>query len=290
MSVGDSREGAPGSGSAKPADSRQGGASGAGSARPDALRGDVPPQQDVPPQKVPPTEVLVVLPTFNERLNLEKVVAGVRRLGHDVLIVDDASPDKTGELADSLAAADPSIRVLHRPRKLGLGSAYEDAFKIGLAGGSALFVEMDADGSHLPGNLEAIVAAARSSGGLAIGSRYIRGGEVVGWPFYRYLLSWAANVYCRLLLWLPTHDCTSGYRCYTRDLLTHIQLDEVVSQGYSFQIEMVYRARQLGYQVVETPIRFEDRVAGASKVSQGEVRRALLTVLRLSLRRWTRRK
>jgi dolichol-phosphate mannosyltransferase len=125
---------------------------------------------------------------------------------------------------------------------------------------------------------------------LAIGSRYIRGGQVIGWPFYRYLLSWAANVYCRLLLWLPTHDCTSGYRCYTRDLLTHIQLDEVVSQGYSFQIEMVYRARLLGYQVVETPIRFEDRVAGASKVSQGEVRRALLTVLRLSLRRWTQSK
>ena len=112
------------------------------------------------------------------------------------------------------------------------------------------------------------------------------GGEVVGWPFHRWLLSWAANVYCRLLLGLPTHDCTSGYRCYTRDLLMHIGLDEVVSQGYSFQIEMVYRARLLGYRVVETPIRFEDRVAGASKVSQGEVRRALWTVLRLSLRRW----
>jgi dolichol-phosphate mannosyltransferase len=103
------------------------------------------------------------------------------------------------------------------------------------------------------------------------------------------LLSWAANLYCRILLWLPTHDCTSGYRCYTRDLLTRIELDEVVSQGYSFQIEMVYRTRRLGYQVVETPIRFEDRVAGASKVSRGEVRRALWTVLRLSLRRWTGR-
>jgi dolichol-phosphate mannosyltransferase len=234
----------------------------------------------------PPTEVLVVLPTYNERLNLEKVVAGVRRLGHDVLIVDDASPDLTGELADRLAAKDAGVRVLHRPSKLGLGSAYEDAFRIGLADGSALFVEMDADGSHLPGNLDAIISAARESGGLALGSRYIAGGKVVGWPFHRWLLSWAANVYCRLLLGLPTHDCTSGYRCYTRDLLVHIGLDEVVSQGYSFQIEMVYRARLLGYRVVETPIRFEDRVAGASKVSQGEVRRALWTVLRLSLRRW----
>ena len=241
-------------------------------------------------RQTPPTEVLVVLPTYNERLNLEKVVAGVRRLGHDVLIVDDASPDRTGELADTLAAGDAGVRVLHRPRKLGLGSAYEDAFRIGLTGGSALFVEMDADGSHLPANLDSIVAAARTSGGLAIGSRYIEGGEVVGWPFHRYLLSWAANVYCRLLLGLPTHDCTSGYRCYTRDLLQRIDLDHVVSQGYSFQIEMVYRARRLGYRVVETPIRFEDRVAGASKVSRGEVRRALWTVLRLSLRRWTQNK
>jgi dolichol-phosphate mannosyltransferase len=237
-------------------------------------------------RNTPPTEVLVILPTYNERQNLEKVVGGVRRLGHDVLIVDDASPDRTGELADSLAARDNGVRVLHRARKMGLGSAYQDAFRIGLADGSSLLVEMDADGSHLPGNLDAIVSAARSCGGLAIGSRYIDGGEIVGWPFHRWLLSWAANVYCRLLLRLPTHDCTSGYRCYTRDLLLHIDLDDVVSQGYSFQIEMVYRARRLRYRVVETPIRFEDRVAGASKVSRGEVRRALWTVLRLSLKRW----
>jgi glycosyltransferase involved in cell wall biosynthesis len=228
-------------------------------------------------------DVLVVLPTYNEKENLEKVVDGVRHLGHDVLIVDDSSPDGTGELADRLAAADPSVRVLHRPRKLGLGSAYEDAFRIGLAGGSSLFVEMDADGSHLPGNLDAIVAAARGSGGLAIGSRYIRGGEIVGWPPHRWMLSWAANVYCRLLLGLRTRDCTSGYRCYTRALLSQIGLDQIVSQGYSFQIEMVHRTKKLGYPVVEVPIRFEDRVAGASKVSRGEVRRALWTVLRLSL-------
>jgi dolichol-phosphate mannosyltransferase len=228
-------------------------------------------------------DVLVVLPTYNEKENLEKVVEGVRHLGHDVLIVDDASPDGTGELADRLAAADPSVRVLHRPRKLGLGSAYEDAFRIGLADGSSLFVEMDADGSHLPRNLDAIVAAARGSGGLAIGSRYIRGGEIVGWPPHRWLLSWAANVYCRLLLGLRTRDCTSGYRCYTRALLSQIGLDQIVSQGYSFQIEMVHRTKKLGYPVVEVPIRFEDRVAGASKVSRGEVRRALWTVLRLSL-------
>jgi len=236
-------------------------------------------------RKQPPTEVLVVLPTYNESQNLEKVVAGVRRFGHDVLVVDDASPDGTGEIADRLAAADPGVRVLHRPSKLGLGSAYEDAFRIGLADGSGLFVEMDADGSHLAKDLGSIVEAARGSGGLAIGSRYIRGGEIVGWPAHRWLLSWAANVYTRVLLGLSTRDCTSGFRCYTRELLNLIGLDEVMSQGYSFQIEMVHRTKRLGYPIVEVPIRFEDRVAGASKVSRGEVRRALWTVFRLSLAR-----
>jgi glycosyltransferase involved in cell wall biosynthesis len=235
-------------------------------------------------RKSRPSEVLVVLPTFNEKDNLEHVVAGVRHLGHDVLIVDDSSPDGTGEMADRLAASDSGVRVLHRERKLGIGSAYEDAFRIGLAEGSALFVEMDADGSHLPQDLDSIVDAARGSGGLAVGSRYMRGGEIVGWPAHRLLLSRAANVYCRTLLGLRVRDCTSGFRCYTRDLLSAIRLDDVVSQGYSFQIEMVHRAVRLGYPVVEVPIRFEDRIAGASKVSQGEIRRALWTVLRLSMR------
>ena len=229
-----------------------------------------------------------MLPTYNEKENLERVVASVRKLGHDVMVVDDASPDGTGELADRMAGADTGVRVLHRPGKLGLGSAYEDAFRIGLRDGTQLFVEMDADGSHRTEDLAAIVDAARKSGGLAVGSRYVRGGAIEGWPLRRWLLSWAANIYCRVLLWLPTRDATSGYRCYTRDLLEHIGLDEVVSQGYSFQIEMVYRARRLGYPIVEVPIRFEDRVAGASKVSRNEVRRALLTVLRLRLGGWRR--
>jgi len=232
-----------------------------------------------------PTEVLVVLPTFNERENLERVVDGVRHLGHDVLIVDDASPDGTGQLADELAAGDTGVRVLHRERKLGIGSAYEDAFRIGLADGNALFVEMDADGSHRSQDLDSIVDAARGSGGLAIGSRYMRGGQITGWPAHRLLLSRGANVYCRTLLGLRVRDCTSGFRCYTRDLLAGIRLDEVVSQGYSFQIEMVHRTVKLGYPVVEVPIRFEDRIAGASKVSQGEIRRALWTVLRLRMSR-----
>ena len=226
-----------------------------------------------------------MLPTYNESQNIRQVVAGVRRLGHDVLIVDDASPDGTGKIGDALAAADTGVRVLHRPSKLGLGSAYVDAFEVGLTDGSQLFVEMDADGSHLPANLDSIVGAARTAAGLAIGSRYIPGGEIAGWSKRRRLLSWAANVYCRVLLGLRTRDCTSGFRCYPKDLLSKIRLDEVVSQGYSFQIEMVHRARRLGYPVVEVPIRFEERMAGVSKVSRTEIRRALWTVLRLSLSR-----
>lgn len=237
------------------------------------------------PRRAAPTEVLVVLPTFNERENLERVVAGVRHLGHDVLIVDDASPDGTGKLADGLADSDPGVRVLHRERKLGLGSAYIDAFRIGLAEGSRLMVEMDADGSHRAQDLDAVVDAGRGSGGLAIGSRYMRGGEITGWPAHRLLLSRGANVYTRTLLRLRVRDCTSGFRCYTRDLLEGLRLDRILSQGYSFQIEMVYRTVQLGYPVVEVPIRFEDRIAGASKVSQGEISRALWTVLRLSMSR-----
>ena len=236
-------------------------------------------------RRTAPTEVLVVLPTFNEKENLERVVMEVRHLGHDVLVVDDASPDGTGDIADRIAADDPGVRVLHRDRKLGIGSAYEDAFRIGLAEGSALFVEMDADGSHRAQDLDSIVDGARGCGGMAIGSRYIRGGEIVGWPAHRLWLSRGANIYTRMLLGLRVRDCTSGFRCYTRDLLSGIKLDEIVSQGYSFQIEMVHRTVKLGYPVVEVPIRFEDRVAGASKVSEGEIRRALLTVLRLSTRR-----
>ena len=232
-----------------------------------------------------PTEVLVVLPTYNEKENLERVVAGVRHLGHDVLIVDDASPDGTGKIADRLAAADDGVRVLHRDRKLGIGSAYVDGFRIGLAEGANLFVEMDADGSHRAQDLDAIVDASRGIRGLGIGSRYMRGGRIEGWPAHRLLLSRGANVYCRALLGLRVRDCTSGFRCYTRELLSQIGLKDVVSQGYSFQIEMVHRTVKLGYPVIEVPIHFEDRIAGASKVSQGEIRRALWTVLRLSLAR-----
>jgi dolichol-phosphate mannosyltransferase len=229
---------------------------------------------------------LVVLPTYDEIENLERVVSAVRPLRYEVLIVDDNSPDGTGALADRLAAADPGITVLHRPRKLGLGSAYVAGFTRGLERGYQLFVEMDADGSHLPEHLESIVSAARRSGGLAIGSRYVRGGGIGGWGPARYLLSWGANLYTRGLLRLPVRDCTSGYRCYTRPALEAIGLHRILAQGYSFQIEMLYRCRRLGFAVVEVPIRFEDRTQGHSKVSEGEIRKALINVVRMRFARW----
>jgi dolichol-phosphate mannosyltransferase len=230
-------------------------------------------------------EVLVILPTFNEKDNLERVVVAVRGLGHDVLVVDDNSPDGTGDLADGIAAADPDVTVLHRAGKLGLGSAYVAAFRIGLERGYRFLVEMDADGSHRIEHLPEIIAAARANGGLGLGSRYVPGGGVTGaWGAPRKFLSWGANVYCRALLGLNIHDCTSGYRCYTRRLLEEIDLDRVISDGYSFQIEMVYLATLKGYRVTEVPILFEDRIAGASKVTRGEIVSDFLKVIRLRLR------
>jgi dolichol-phosphate mannosyltransferase len=231
-----------------------------------------------------PERVLVVIPTYNERDNLPSAVRGVRAFGYHVLVVDDSSPDGTAELARQLGREDPCVQLLQRPGKQGLGSAYVEGFTHGLERGYDLFVEMDADGSHRPDHLPAIVSAAARSGGLAIGSRYVAGGSIVGWNWYRRLLSSGANVYCRAVLGLRVRDCTAGYRCYTRALITAIGLDRVFSQGYSFQIEMLYRCVRLGFPVTEVPIRFEDRVAGESKVSEGEVRKALLGVLRMRLR------
>ena len=230
-------------------------------------------------------ETLVILPTFNERDNLERVVGEVRGLGHDVLVVDDNSPDGTGEVADRLAAADPHVSVLHRAGKLGLGSAYVEAFRIGLQRGYQFLVEMDADGSHRIEHLSEIIGAATANGGLGLGSRYIPGGGVTGaWGASRKFLSWGANVYCRAVLGLSVHDCTSGYRCYTRRLLEQIDVDRVISDGYSFQIEMVYLTTLKDYRINEVPILFEDRIAGASKVTRGEIVSDFLSVIRLRLR------
>jgi len=227
---------------------------------------------------------LVILPTYNEKDNLETVVGGVRGLGLEVLVVDDNSPDGTGDIADQLAAADPGVTVLHRAGKLGLGSAYVEAFTQGLERGYQLFVEMDADGSHRIEHLTEIIAAARANGGIGLGSRYCAGGAVSGWGWHRRFLSWGANVYCRALLGLDVHDCTSGFRCYTRAVLEAIGLERVISDGYSFQIEMIYLATLKGFRVTEVPILFEDRLAGASKVTRGEIVTDFLSVVRMRVR------
>jgi dolichol-phosphate mannosyltransferase len=228
--------------------------------------------------------VLVILPTYNERENLETVAGGVRRLGLEILVVDDNSPDGTGEIADRIAAADEGVSVLHRSGKLGLGSAYVEAFNLGLERGYQLLVEMDADGSHRVEHLPAIIAAARANGGIGLGSRYCSGGAVSGWGWPRRFLSWGANVYCRALLGLDVNDCTSGFRCYTRSVLEAIGLERVISDGYSFQIEMIYLAARKGFKVTEVPILFEDRRAGASKVTRGEIVTDFLSVIKMRLR------
>lgn len=225
-----------------------------------------------------------MLPTYDERSNLRRTVESVRALSYDVLVVDDNSPDGTGDLAEELASADGGVAVLHRAAKLGLGSAYVAGFKWGLERGYRFLVEMDSDGSHLPHHLPQIVEAAEDSGGLAIGSRYIPGGLVSGWGWRRKMLSRGANAYCRIILGLDVHDATSGFRCYPARLLENIGLEDVISEGYSFQIELVHRCVQMGFPVLEVPIRFEDRVHGRSKVSEAEIRAALVNVVRFRFR------
>jgi dolichol-phosphate mannosyltransferase len=198
---------------------------------------------------------------------------------------EDVATSGQAVIADRLAAADQRVSVLHRAGKLGLGSAYVAAFRIGLERGYRLLVEMDADGSHRIEHLPAIIDAARTNGGLGLGSRYVPGGAVTGaWGAHRKFLSWGANVYCRAVLGLNIHDCTSGYRCYTRRLLEQIDVDRVISDGYSFQIEMVYLTTLKDYRINEVPILFEDRIAGASKVTRGEIVSDFLSVIRLRLR------
>jgi dolichol-phosphate mannosyltransferase len=224
---------------------------------------------------------LVVLPTYNERENLERAVSGIRAYGHDVLIVDDASPDGTGALADELATSGPGILVLHRPGKLGLGTAYLAGFRVGLERGYRFLFEMDADGSHDPKDLDRLLVAARTSQGLAIGSRYVRGGATEDWPLERQLLSKAANLYCRAILGFAVHDWTSGFRCYSAEVLRSIGLDEIFSDGYCFQVEMAFRCLRRRFRVLELPILFRDRVAGESKVCSMELREAFWCVLHL---------
>ena len=221
----------------------------------------------------------VIVPTYNERDNLEPIVGRIRASvpAADILVVDDNSPDGTGEIADKLAAGDPHVHVLHREGKAGLGAAYIAGFAWGLERGYAALVESDADGSHDPADLPAMLAALEDAD-LVIGSRYVPGGTTVNWPRSREILSRGANIYANFMLGLGVHDATAGYRAYRAETLRAIGLEEVESQGYCFQIDLTLRTAQEGLRIREVPITFTERARGASKMSRAIVVEALLRV------------
>ncbi len=223
--------------------------------------------------------VLVVIPTYNEAENLQPVVARLRASvpEADALVVDDGSPDGTGDVADRLAAADPSVRVLHRTRKAGLGAAYIAGFRSALADGYDVVVEMDSDGSHAPEELPRLLTALREAD-LVIGSRWVPGGQIRNWPLYRQIISVGGSTYARVLLRFPVRDSTSGYRAFRRQVLEELKLDEVASQGYCFQIDLAWKTWRSGFRVREVPITFTEREVGRSKMSRAIVLEALWRV------------
>jgi dolichol-phosphate mannosyltransferase len=229
--------------------------------------------------------VAAIVPTYNERENIEALVGQLISLptGVHVIVVDDNSPDGTGDIADRLAAQyDGRVTVLHRAGKLGLGTAYIAGFRQALDAEATLICTMDADFSHNPRYIPAMVDKIGQGYDLVIGSRYVRGGGTTGCTFDRKLLSWGANAFARTALGLQAHDTTAGFRCYRREVLEGMELEEIKASGYSFLIEMLYRVQQRGWRVGEVPIVFENRRLGTSKISKNEVSRAIVTVLRLS--------
>jgi dolichol-phosphate mannosyltransferase len=231
-----------------------------------------------------PLKPIVVIPTYNERDNLERLSKQILSLDPAIqlLVVDDNSPDGTGQLAERLAAETGRVSVLHRAGKLGLGSAYREGFAQALAMGADLVVQMDADFSHDPSILPVFFEKIDDYD-LVIGSRYLNGVSVVNWPLRRLMLSYFASVYTRVITGLTISDCTSGFKCFRASALKAIDLKSVRSDGYSFQIEMNYRLVERGYRVTEVPIIFIDRHAGSSKMSKRIVREAVLMVWKLRL-------
>jgi len=241
-----------------------------------------------------PVRVAVCLPTYDERENLEPVVralgnvAAAHAIELSVLVVDDASPDGTGEVADRLAAELPWLDVLHRERKDGLGPAYLAAFRHVLAGDAELVMEMDADFSHDPADVPRLVEAAGEAD-LVIGSRYVPGGGVRNWGAVRRVVSRAGCLYAQALLGLPVRDSTSGFKVFRRAVLETIDLDAISSKGYAFQVENVYRTVRAGFRVIEVPITFVDRETGSSKMSRAIVAEAVVKVPALRARAALRR-
>ena len=243
------------------------------------------------PSTAPLPTTLVVIPTYDEREALPGTLARLRRAvpAADVLVVDDASPDGTGEWAEEAAASDPAVHVLHRAGKQGLGPAYLAGFAWGLERGYEQLVEMDADASHRPEQLPGLLEAIRRGADLAIGSRWVPGGAVHDWPARRRLLSRGANLYVRALMGLGVADATAGFRVFRAPLLSLLMDADIASQGYCFQVDMTRRARDLGAVIAEVPIDFDERTEGASKMSSGIVREALVKVTLWGLARRTQR-
>ena len=228
---------------------------------------------------------LICLPTYNERENLEPMLRALAPLGVRVLVIDDSSPDGTGDIAERLAGELDWVGVLHRKRKEGLGPAYLAGFRRALAEGAELVVEMDCDFSHDPGDVPRLLSAAEDGADLVLGSRYVEGGSVSDdWGIVRRAVSAGGSLYARLLLGVPVRDLTGGFKCFRRAVLEAIDLDEVHTKGYAFQIELTYRARRKGFRVVEVPIRFVDRTHGGSKMSRAIVLEAIWKVPLLRLR------
>ena len=234
------------------------------------------------------SDAWVILPTYNEAENLERVVNAVLQQLRDsgrVLVVDDNSPDGTGAIADRLADSNESVSVLHRPRKEGLGPAYLAGFHVALDGGAQRIVEMDADFSHDPAYLPKLIGAAEHYD-LVIGSRYVPGGGVTEWGPVRRFISRGGSSYARVALGLPIRDLTGGFKCFRREVLETINLDTIQARGYAFQVETTYRAIRAGFRVVEIPIVFRDRADGTSKMSRSIVAEAMWRVPSMRFRRW----
>jgi dolichol-phosphate mannosyltransferase len=235
------------------------------------------------------SDAVICLPTYNERENLPRVIAALEPLGVRVLVIDDNSPDRTGELADNLAAQHAWVSVLHREQKEGLGPAYLAGFREVLRGAAEYVLEMDADLSHDPAAVPRLIEACANGAYVALGSRYVEGGGTENWGRGRRLISAGGSFYARTLLGVGVRDLTGGFKCFRREVLEQIDLDAVRAKGYAFQIELTYRAIQSGFRVVEVPIVFSDRTAGQSKMSRTIFLEAVLRVPALRLAALTHR-
>ena len=250
----------------------------------DALRSPIR-RNPVAPAVVERLDVLVVLPTFNEAENLRSIGAAIRHQGMGVLIVDDGSPDGTGDIADALAYDDPRIRVLHRSMKQGLGPAYAAGFTVALDSGASIICEMDADFSHDPADIGRLVAAVDAGADVAIGSRYVDGGESDGWPLHRRLISRGGNWYARIMLGISIRDVTAGFRAFRASSLRRLDPATCEASGYGFQVEMAWRAQRAGMVVDEVPIVFRERQEGSSKMTSAIALEAMRLVTAWGVRR-----